>query len=119
MSQNEDRSPPVHLYVRIEGQLPRIGCGKAVSLPRQYSDQIKKASCRKCAEHAPGLSLEQREELFQNWADRVGALKAISPWMRKKMKADRELAKQQAKVAREQEALLRKQRRAERQARAS
>lgn len=102
-----------HLYVRHEGRPATIACGKMVSRPEQYTDEVVKANCKRCAKDAPGLTEDQREEIWQNANDRRGS-NAISPWERAKKKAAREQEKLERAKTREQERLLREQRRRER-----
>jgi hypothetical protein len=99
----KERPPhPVHLLVREEGQLARIGCGQAVSSPSQYTDRVLKASCYACAKMAPGLSDGARTEIYDNAQDRCGR-DGKSPWQRAKERAARKESaaeKQKAKEAR-------------------
>ncbi len=57
----------VHLLDR-SSHPPVIACGKAVSRPRQYTDDWKRATCRRCADVLPGLTLEQRCAIHENWS---------------------------------------------------
>ena len=86
---------PKHLYVRREGGPALIACGVGVVHPWQYTDRFLKCSCKRCAKFAPGLSDEQRTEIWQNANDRLGK-ESLSPWeraARKKAKAAEKRAK--------------------------
>lgn len=56
---------PVHYLAREEGQLGRIACNASVHSPKQYTSDVAKVSCHKCAKNAPGLTVEQRVEIWQ------------------------------------------------------
>jgi hypothetical protein len=64
--------PPVHYYARVEGEVPRIGCGKAVAGHSEYSDSLENASCYRCARLTPGLSDVDRETIRENARFRIG-----------------------------------------------
>lgn len=58
--------PTVHLLNR-SSRPPMIACGKSVSRPSQYSDDLARATCRACADSLPGLTPDQRAHVHENW----------------------------------------------------
>lgn len=66
MSSNRPKYPiPVHYLSREEGSLGRIACNASVYSPTQYTSEVGKVSCHKCARMAPALTVAQRIEIWQ------------------------------------------------------
>lgn len=89
-----DPDAPVHLYVNAH-----LGCGVGVSYTRtgadkRFTDDPKKASCYRCARHAPGIDDECRQTIWDNANERLDRY-TKSPWE----KAKEQTGKREAQVS--------------------